>query len=268
MLNKITKIFRKDATDEQKEWQEKCSKIWSEAKVLIGIPNTGTIDDMIGESPFKSFIHLAMFIASQKESSDWAIQTIPRMITHEARNALAKQALDEGYTHLAMIDSDHTFDKDVIHQLLLFQKDIIGVRAYKRTSPHYPCLFANNKDLPDQDAMIFVDVADQGIMVADAIGFGLTVIKTDVFRKITYPYFFFNKAGEDFNFCRQAQAAGYKIYVNTDIEIGHVGQYIIKRADYLRELNDGTIAKFDKNMLELIQKQNQDKNVDFKKIVN
>jgi hypothetical protein len=251
---------------EQEEWQNKCSKIWGEAKVLIGIPNTGTIEDLHGESPFKSFLHLAMFISSQKESGNWGIATIPRMITHEARNAFAKQAIEEGYTHLAMIDSDHTFDKDVIHQLLLFQKDIIGVRAYKRTSPHYPCIFVKNPNLSDKDAMVFVDAVDNGVMIADAIGFGLVLIKVDVFKKMTYPYFYFNKLGEDLNFCKQATEAGYKIYVNTDIEIGHVSQKIIRRADYLTELENGTIRQFDKDMLQLRKKEEINNKIDFSKI--
>ena len=268
MLNKIKTIFRKDATDEEKQWQEKCAQIWSDAKVLIGLPNNGIIEDLTGESPFKSFLHLAMFMSSQKESSNWGIQSIARMITHEARNALAKQAIDEGYTHLAMIDSDHTFDKDIIHRLLLYQKDIVGVRAYKRTSPHYPCIFVNNPNAIDKESMIFADVADKGLMVTDSIGFGIILIKIEVFKKMTYPFFYFNKCGEDFNFCKAAQAAGLKVYVDTDIEIGHLSQCIIKRADYLREVEDGTIAKYDKSMLELIQKQNADKNVDFNKIVN
>jgi hypothetical protein len=268
MFNQIVKKFRKDATSEEKQWQSKCAKIWGDAKVLIGIPNTGVIEDLVGESPFKSFITLAMYMSSQRESNNWAIQTIPRMITHEARNALARQAVDEGYTHLAMIDSDHTFDKDVIHRLLLHEKDIIGVRAYKRTSPHYPCIFASKPGVEEENGMLFVDVADQGRMVADAIGFGLTVIKTDVFKKLTYPYFYFNRFGEDFNFCREARAAGFKIYVDTDVEIGHVGQYIIKRSDYLRERDDGTIASYDKNMVQLLQKQKEDSNVNFNKIVN
>lgn len=268
MFGRIVKKLKSEATDEEKAWQEKCSKIWGDAKVLIGIPNNGAVDDLPGESPFKSFLQLAMFFTSQKESQNWAIQPIARMITHEARNALARQAVEEGYTHLMMIDSDQTFEKDIIHQLLLFEKYIIGVRAYKRTSPHYPCIFAKKKDEPMENGMIFADVCDQGVMVADAIGFGAVLIRTEVFKKMTYPYFFFNRFGEDFNFCSQAQAAGFKIHVNTDIEIGHVSQTVIRRKDYLRELEDGTIADYDKNMVKLIGKQNENKNVDFTKIKN
>lgn len=251
---------------DQEEWESYCKKTWSESKVLVGIPNTGFIEDMTGESPFKCFMLLAMYMASNIESSKWGFATISRMITHEARNSLAKQAIQQGYTHLCMIDSDHTFDKDIIHRLLLYRKDIIGVRAYKRTSPHYPCIFAKNPQLPDKDAMTFADVANMGVMIADAVGFGIILINVEVFKKLSYPYFYFSKTGEDFNFCREAQEVGYKIYVDTDVEIGHVSTKIVKRADFQRELADGTIGQFTQDMLQLIQEQNNDNNVNFDKV--
>ncbi|MFA6048267.1 MAG: hypothetical protein WC737_05680 [Parcubacteria group bacterium] len=252
-----------EASDEQ--WEEYCRNTWKEAKVLIGLPNSGVIEDLEGESPFKSFMHLAMFVASHAESQNWAVRTVSRMITHEARNLLAKQAVEGGYTHLAMIDSDHTFDADVIHRLLLYRKLVIGVRAYKRTSPHYPCIFAKHPGEEETEAVMWVDAADMGVMVADHIGFGIVLISVEVLKKLKYPYFFFSKMGEDFNFCREAREAGFKIYVDTDVEIGHLSSKIIRRADYLEELKNGTIEQFSKDMVELIQEQKNDPNVNFNK---
>jgi hypothetical protein len=267
MFSKIKKVIRKDVSKkEQADWEKKCSEVWDKARVLVGIPNSGSVDDMLGESPFKSFLHLAMFMASNKESTNWGIQPIPRMITHEARNALAKQAIDQGYTHICMIDSDQVFDKDIVHRLLLWRKEIVGVRAYRRTSPHYPCVFIKKEGLPDTEAMVPVNVVDKGLLITDAIGFGLILISVEVFKKITYPYFYFSKTGEDINFCREAREAGFKVYVDTDVEIGHVTTTIIREKEYLEKLNDGTVGQFDKDMLQLIQEQKGDKNVNFGKI--
>lgn len=266
MFSQIKKILKKDVSkEEQEEWEKRCSEVWSKARVLIGIPNTGSIEDMLGESPFKSFLHMTMFISSHKESTNWGIQPIPRMITHEARNALAKQAMDGGYTHLCMIDSDHVFDADIVHRLLLWKKDIVGVRAYRRTSPHYPCVFIKKEGLPDTEAMIPVNVVDSGLLITDALGFGVILISVEVFKKLTYPYFYFSKTGEDINFCREAGEAGFKVYVDTDVEIGHVTTTIIREKDYLEKLKDGTVGQFDKDMLQLIQKQKGDKSVNFDK---
>lgn len=268
MLN-IKKIFKKDVSEEDTEhWQEYCKETWKNAKVLIGLPNAGSYEDMIGDSPFKSFINLAMFIASNLESTQWEIMTIPRMITHEARNALAKIAVDRGFTHLMMIDSDHVFDKDIVHTLLLYKKPIVGVRAYRRAAPHYPCIFVKDKTTDETEAMTFVDAADMGLMVADAVGFGAILISTEVFKKMTYPYFYFSKTGEDFNFCRDARELDFKIHVDTDIEIGHVTSKIIHRADYQEQEKSGEIRQYSKDMVELIKEEKDSGKVDFGKINN
>jgi hypothetical protein len=266
MIN-IKKIFKRDVSEEESaHWEEYCKKTWSEAKVLIGLPNSGSYEDMMGESPFKSFINLALFIASNLESSKWEIMTVPRMITHESRNALAKLAVDRGFTHLMMIDSDHVFDKDIVHHLLLYKKDIVGVRAYRRSAPHYPCIFVKDKQVAETDAMTFVDAHDMGLMVTDAVGFGAVLINVEVLKKMTYPYFYFTKTGEDFNFCRDARNLGFKIHVDTDIEIGHVTSTIIRRANYLVQEKSGEIRQFSDDMVQLTKEEKMDKNVDYGKI--
>lgn len=266
MIN-IKKIFKKDVSEEEAaHWEDYCKKTWSDARVLIGLPNSGTFDDMVGDSPFKCFMRLAMFISSNLESSKWEIRTLPRSITHEARNALAKMAVDEGFTHLMMIDSDHIFEKDLVHTLLLYKKDIIGVRAYRRDAPHYPCIFVKNKKIDEKDAMTYVDAHDMGLMVTDTVGFGAILISTEVLKKMTYPYFYFTKSGEDFNFCRDARELGFKIHVDTDIEIGHVSFKIIRRQDYLDQEKNGEIRQHDKDMVQLIQEEKANVKVDYSKI--
>lgn len=266
MIN-IKKIFKKDVSEEQAaHWEKYCKDIWSGARVLIGLPNSGSFEDMSGDSPFKCFMKLGMFIASNLESTKWEIRTVPRLVTHEARNALAKMAVDEGFTHLMMIDSDHVFEKDLVHTLLLYNKDIVGVRAYRRAAPHYPCIFVKDKKMDEKEAMTFVDACDMGLMVTDAVGFGAVLIRTDVLKKMTYPYFYFTKTGEDFNFCRDARELGFKVHVDTDIEIGHVTSKIIRRADYLAQEQSGDIRQFSDDMLKLTHREKVDKNVNYNKI--
>jgi len=266
MIN-IKKIFKKDISDEEAaHWEDYCKQTWSQARVLIGLPNSGSFEDMTGESPFKSFMKMAMYIASNIESSKWEIRTLPRAVTHEARNALAKMAVAEGFTHLMMIDSDHTFDKDIVHKLLLYKKDIVGVRAYRRDAPHYPCIFVKDKKIEETEAMTFVDACDMGLMVTDTVGFGAVLINVEVLKKMTYPYFYFTKSGEDFNFCRDARKLGYKVHVDTDLEIGHVTYKIIRRADYLAQEKNGEIRQHDKDMVELIQEEKESGKVDYDKI--
>ena len=55
------------------------------------------------------------------------------------------------------------------------------------------------------------------------------LIKTGVFKKLTYPYFeaFQDKDGlhhtEDVEFCKRANEAGFEVYCDPTIKMGHVG---------------------------------------------
>ena len=68
-------------------------------------------------------------------------------------------------------------------------------------------------------------------------GFGCMVIKKGVFEKIGYPYFapeFFTLSNgvsdfysEDSSFCVKAKKAGYQVYVDIGVIIGHEKNYIV-----------------------------------------
>ena len=65
-----------------------------------------------------------------------------------------------------------------------------------------------------------------------ALGTGCMLIKMSVFDKIEKPYFYYGDAGqeglmsEDVYFCDKAHQAGYDVWCDPTIEVGHVGKYI------------------------------------------
>jgi 2-polyprenyl-3-methyl-5-hydroxy-6-metoxy-1,4-benzoquinol methylase len=70
------------------------------------------------------------------------------------------------------------------------------------------------------------------IMEVAGVGMGLCLIKADVFKKLSYPYFKFEwvtqgeetfQLAEDLYFCDQAREAGYSIKLNTGILLEHDG---------------------------------------------
>ncbi len=68
------------------------------------------------------------------------------------------------------------------------------------------------------------------LLEADGIGAGCLLIHRRVFEAMEPPYFQCNPdtlIGEDFYFCRKAQAAGFKIYVDPGLICGH------KQKDYI-----------------------------------
>jgi len=159
----------------------------------------------------------------------------------ENRNYIAVQALNNKSDYLLMVDDDMTFPPDLLDTLIKNDKDICGVAYHSRGSTD------KVKIVPD-DIMSIAEV-DKGkyinletetdskykdVFECYATGTGIILIKCDIFKHIPTPWFEFTfyengkcKEGEDWNFCFKAKDAGYKIYCDPKIKIGHIGECIV-----------------------------------------
>jgi len=80
------------------------------------------------------------------------------------------------------------------------------------------------------------DWKENELVEVDATGGGCLMFDMEVFRKIPYPWFEFKKQestgkiiGEDIGFCQKLKAAGYKIFVDSGLECGHLTTMIVNR---------------------------------------
>jgi len=185
-----------------------------DAKVVVGIPTLGNVDWR-----FASSLMGLQLICDTKVI--WQVRT---MIA-TARNLIVKQALtDETYTHLLFIDDDMTFDSDFLYKLISTNVDIVGGLAFKRTADYQPCVYKKKED--GQHYPILPEVFQE----VDAIGTAGLLIKTDVFKKIAFPWFetYYDEQGRvwsvDFDFCIKAKKAGFKVFVEPTALMGHIGQ--------------------------------------------
>jgi hypothetical protein len=181
-------------------------------KILIGIPTgSGHVDYRFASS-----------LAALTLSTDTTLIWIPRVMIDTARNEIVKKALSDNFTHLLMLDDDMTFPSETLTQLLSHDKDVVGVQAFKRRDPYEPCVYKmkEGKNYP---------VLVKDFIEVDAIGTGIILIKVDVFKKISYPFFWtdYDKDGThwgvDFRFCQKARDAGFQIFCDPDLDIGHIG---------------------------------------------
>ena len=77
----------------------------------------------------------------------------------------------------------------------------------------------------------------------DGIGMGITLIKTEVFKKMNddwfdpYPKTKKNPVinGEDLAFCKRAQKKGFKIFVDTGLQAAHQTASYVTEAHFLKE---------------------------------
>lgn len=148
-----------------------------------------------------------------------------------SRNLIVEHALEIGYDYILWIDSDMIIPKNTLIQLLSHDKDIVsGVYAYKLlpTAGQGRNAVAKRfkKDAKDtyEDISLSEIRESERLMEIDGVGFGCVLTKVDVFKNIKKPWFRYTpNMGEDIYFCRKAQKAGYKVYLDTSIRCGHIG---------------------------------------------
>jgi len=146
----------------------------------------------------------------------------------ENRNSLAAKACQNNCTHILMIDDDMMFPRDLLIRLLKHDKEIVGVNYHPRMlcTLYMVGLFGEEgrntkeEDLPKE------------LFKCRGIGFGAVLIKTKLFHELERPWFDWEifetgmiKEGEDFYFCTKARKAGYDIWCDPTIKMGHIGKY-------------------------------------------
>lgn len=142
---------------------------------------------------------------------------------------LADQALERQAGYLLFIDADMVFPRDGLIRLIDHGVDIVSGLYFKKKFPHNPV--ASIADEAGKLLPISEWPQDELIDNIDACGSGFLLIKTDVLRKLSKPWFFFYECetanelmhGEDFGFCKKAKEAGYLIHLDTGLLLRHIG---------------------------------------------
>ena len=199
----------------------KCDQPFAKSKVLIGIPCMSTIHTKTAFSLF-----------NLKRPEGVEIELVMEINGEVARcrNLLAERAIKGGFTHLFFIDSDMKFNPDILEKMLAHDTDIVGVMYHQRRLPLCNNLMPLDvKEVKGQNKTVDFQVTDD-VFEVNWVGTGIMLVKTDVFKKLEAPLFTFKHdpaeyMGEDVYFCRKAREAGYKIYVDADVAVRHVGEF-------------------------------------------
>ena len=162
----------------------------------------------------------ALRMVSAETKYNWHIICPTKGYTiSEQRNYIAVQAIKNGSDYLLMIDDDMTFPPNTLEKLLSYRKDIIGVNSHPTAG----------------ESKTYEPIGEEkdGLIECNKVGTGIILIKTEIFNKIPRPWFSFKNSelgntinGEDWMFCLRAREAGFKIWVDVSLEIGHIGQTI------------------------------------------
>lgn len=137
---------------------------------------------------------------------------------------LCQKAIDAGCDYILFLDDDMRVPMGTLMLLLKRQVDIIGANCARRE--WLPSPTAKGFD----GGLIYTRENSTGIEEVKSVGTGIMLIKTDVFQKISAPWFCEDpvaRIGEDVWFCNQARAAGIKIHIDHDVskDVVHIGEF-------------------------------------------
>lgn len=157
------------------------------------------------------------------------------------RNDIVQKALSIGATHLIMMDVDMVYHPQTITSLLSRKLPVVGALCFRRYPP-FDSIMLKIKPINELiNGYESIDEWKEGELVeVDATGAGCLMFDMEVFRKMPYPWFRFQKhvdtgavIGEDIGFCQDLKAAGYRIFVDTTVPCDHLTTMRVNRATNL-----------------------------------
>lgn len=149
----------------------------------------------------------------------------------EARNEIVEFALSQDANYIYWLDDDVIAPPDAFLKLQRHNKDIINGVYWSKSNPPMPLLFRGHLDGP------YMNWHVGDLIEVDAAGSGLTLVKTDVYRKISEkvggPWYSTEYGSfasqtespvnntEDLYFYWKAKKAGFQVWADTSVQGFH-----------------------------------------------
>jgi len=155
---------------------------------------------------------------------------------YTVRNELVDQALSQGLEYILWMDTDQIYPADSFYQLINHRKDVVVGKTHRRYPPYDPILLRGK--MGSWESVPVEEWGKGGLVEVDSTGFGCVLIKTKVFEALERPYFDLvyteegKPIGEDFYFWAKVKAAGFRIFVDCSLKIGHLKYTVINEQSY------------------------------------
>ena len=200
-------------------------------KILIGMPTLSAI-------PTKTVASLMALDRPQGTE----VHFIENSLVYDARNNLCQRAVSGDYDYLFFVDSDMIFPADTLTKLMnLKGADIATAVCYARKGKHEPCIYkaVHKRTLfHESSAEVYTDIPQSCCFEVAGCGMAVCLIRIYVLKALckkykNTPFEPFGNMGEDLAFCYRAKKMGFRILADSSIDIGHIGDAVYTRKDYI-----------------------------------
>lgn len=202
-------------------------------KTLIAVP----CFDMVHTDFMQSLIAL-------EKTPDTSFTVVKNTLINVARNVIAKNAVKAGFDRVMWFDSDMKFAPDVYLRLMkdmdTHNLDLVTGLYFTRKTPLKPVIYSElswekTEDGADVRAGNYYDYP-KGLTEIAGCGFGCCLTSVDLLNRVGekfgLPFDPLKGLGEDLSFCWRCIQIGAKMYADTRVTFGHVGQQEYTEAMY------------------------------------
>ena len=196
-----------------------------DCKVLIAVP---ALDVMP--------VQTAYSMLTMKRDCPSRFSFIVRASCHDARNILAREAIDSGADRVLWLDSDMVFQDDLMIRLgedLDAGWDMVCGLYFKRELPVTPVIYKRVEMANGVEP--YKDYPKDEIFPIAGCGFGAVMMTTELLKRVgERPFTPVNRLSEDLSFCWLAKNIGARIACDSRVKVGHVGQMVFGEQMYRR----------------------------------
>lgn len=168
-------------------------------------------------------------------------------LVYMARNRLAKTAVEHDFDYILWIDSDMLFDVSAVEKMIQHAKtgrDFVSGIFFNRSFPMHPVIstdviWERNEDGSIKHGSVcYEDYPKDSFFEVAGAGFAFTLTKVEMVGRVAEgfgqaPFDPFPSLGEDYTFCWKAKKMGYKMWCDSKIKIGHIGEFVYDEDVYL-----------------------------------
>ena len=199
--------------------------------ICIGIVAYDGLEGQVAEDYMRMMFHLGR----RCPEYDFQLAIKSKSEQFRARNSIVRVALQNGADYIWMLDDDHIIDTDetlvasdsysLPIKLVQHLEDnpkmgIVGALYYQRGGEHYPVIM---HELRGNSFFLQHGEVSNRMQQVSVTGGGCMMIRTSIFDKIEEPWFKPEyEFGTDIQLCNQAREAGFEVWCDTSLTIGHL----------------------------------------------
>ena len=195
-------------------------------RTLIAVP----CFDMVNTDFMKCMLDM-------EKDDNTSYTVIKNSLIYNARNTIAQNAIRFGFDRVLWLDSDMMFPADILPKLAAHMDkglDFVSGLYYMRSEQKRPVVYSDvwytvTNNTAESGATP-VDAMPYGLFEIGGAGFGCVMTSVTMLKKLVErygaPFTPMMGLGEDLAFCWRAKQNGFKMYCDSRIKCGHIGQAV------------------------------------------